>query len=63
MKQGALGIRVIAMPFINGQIHYEDDLTQKQFYEHLAEDIDVSTSQPSPGEVNGAVGRIAERIS
>ena len=41
----ALGIRVIAMPFFNGQIHYEDiDLTQKQFYEHLAEDIDVSTS-------------------
>lgn len=48
-----LGISVIAMPFfINGQIHYEDiDLTQEQFYEHLADDIDVSTSQPSPGEV------------
>lgn len=48
-----LGIRVIAMPFfINGQIHYEDiDLTQDQFYAHLAENVEVSTSQPSPGEV------------
>jgi DegV family protein with EDD domain len=34
---------------INGQDYFEDiNLTQSQFYEKLAEDADVSTSQPTP---------------
>ncbi|MBR1642473.1 MAG: DegV family protein [Butyrivibrio sp.] len=50
-KQGEeLGIFVVPMPFmINGQEFFEDiNLTQSQFYEKLAEDADVSTSQPTP---------------
>jgi len=50
-KQGEeLGIFVVPMPFmINGQDYFEDiNLTQSQFYEKLAEDADVSTSQPTP---------------
>ena len=45
-----LGIYVVPMPFmINGQDYFEDiNLTQSQFYEKLAEDADVSTSQPTP---------------
>ena len=48
-----LGIRVLPMPFyINEKLFYEDiDLTQGQFYEYLAEDADVATSQPSPQDV------------
>ncbi len=50
-KQGQeLGIFVIPMPFmINGEDFYEDiNLSQSQFYEKLAEDANVSTSQPTP---------------
>ncbi|MBP3781958.1 MAG: DegV family protein [Butyrivibrio sp.] len=45
-----LGIYVVPMPFmINGQDYFENiNLTQSQFYEKLAEDADVSTSQPTP---------------
>lgn len=45
-----LGIFVVPMPFmIDGQDFFEDiNLTQSQFYEKLAEDATVSTSQPSP---------------
>ena len=45
-----LGIFVVPMPFmINGEDFFEDiNLTQSQFYEKLAEDANVSTSQPSP---------------
>ena len=45
-----LGIFVVPMPFmINGEDFFEDiNLTQDQFYEKLAEDANVSTSQPSP---------------
>lgn len=48
-----LGIRVLPMPFyINGDLYYEDiTLTQEEFYKKLEEDADISTSQPSPGEV------------
>ena len=44
-----LGITVIPMPFtINGKTFLEDiTLTQEQFYKHLGEDSDISTSQPS----------------
>ena len=48
-----LGIHVIPMPFyINEELFFEDiTLTQEQFYQKLAEDAEISTSQPSPGEV------------
>ncbi len=48
-----LGIRVLPMPFyINGELFFEDiTLTQEEFYKRLAEDADISTSQPSPGDV------------
>lgn len=48
-----LGIRVLPMPFfINEELYYEDiTLTQEEFYQRLAEDADISTSQPSPGDV------------
>lgn len=49
----ANGVYVVPMPFfINGTPHFEGiDLEQGQFYELLAQDADVSTSQPSPGDV------------
>lgn len=45
-----LGIYVVPMPFrINDEDYFEDiNLTQEQFYQKLAEDASVSTSQPSP---------------
>lgn len=48
-----LGIEVLPMPFfINGVQFLEDiSLTQEEFYKRLAEDADISTSQPSPGDV------------
>lgn len=48
-----LGIRVLPMPFfINGELYLEDiTLTQEEFYKRLLEDADISTSQPSPGDV------------
>lgn len=48
-----MGIRVLPMPFyINGELYYEDiTLTQEEFYKRLAQDADISTSQPSPGNV------------
>ncbi len=48
-----MGIHVLPMPFyIDGEIYYEDiTLSQEQFYQKLSEDADISTSQPSPGEV------------
>jgi DegV family protein with EDD domain len=48
-----LGVFVIPMPFtINGKDYFEDiNLTQDQFYDFLASDADVSTSQPSVGAV------------
>ena len=41
------------MPFfINDELFYEDiTLTQEEFYQRLAEDADISTSQPSPADV------------
>ena len=48
-----LGVRVLPMPFyINEELFFEDvTLTQEAFYRRLAEDADISTSQPSPGDV------------
>ncbi len=47
------GITVLPMPFIiDGETCYEDiSLTQEQFYEKLAQNADVSTSQPSVEDV------------
>ncbi|WP_432626580.1 DegV family protein [Brotaphodocola sp.] len=48
-----LGIAVIPMPFmINGETYEEDiNLTQEQFYAHLTDGAEISTSQPSPETV------------
>lgn len=48
-----LGIYVFPMPFfIDGELFLEDiTLTQEEFYKKLGEDSDISTSQPSPGDV------------
>lgn len=48
-----LGIHVLPMPFyINGELFFEDiSLTQEEFYQRLAEDAEISTSQPAPGDV------------
>lgn len=53
-KQGEeLGIYVLPMPFfIDGELYLEDiTLSQEQFYEKLGADSEISTSQPSPGDV------------
>ena len=44
---------MLPMPFfIDGELYFEDiTLTQEQFYENLGADSDISTSQPSPGNV------------
>ena len=48
-----LGIYVLPMPFfIDGELYLEDiTLSQEQFYEKLVADSEISTSQPSPGDV------------
>jgi len=48
-----LGITVIPMPFFaKGDQYFEDiSLDEKGFYEMLANNVDVSTSQPSIGEI------------
>ncbi len=45
----ALGVYVLPMPFmIDEETYFEDiTLTQEQFYEKLADNADISTSQPS----------------
>ncbi|MBP3569621.1 MAG: DegV family protein [Lachnospiraceae bacterium] len=57
-----LGIFVLPMPFyINEELFYEDiSLTQEEFYKKLAEDADISTSQPSPGEVMDLWDKVLE---
>lgn len=48
-----LGIYVIQMPFlVDGKLYFEDvDMNKEQFYHFLENDADLSTSQPSPGDV------------
>lgn len=52
-KAEALGIKVLPMPFlIDGETYFENiNLTQEKFYRKLEQDIDISTSQPSPETV------------
>lgn len=48
-----LGIHVLPMPFlINDETYFEDiSLTTEEFYKYLAEEANISTSQPSPESV------------
>lgn len=57
-----LGIRVLPMPFyINEELFFEDvTLTQEEFYRRLAEDADISTSQPAPGDVTDMWDQLLE---
>ena len=50
------------MPFyINEELFFEDvTLTQEAFYRRLAEDADISTSQPSPGDVTDLWDQLLE---
>ncbi|MDE6911306.1 MAG: DegV family protein [Lachnospiraceae bacterium] len=49
----ALGIHVLPMPFmIDGETYYEEiTLSQDEFYQKLAQNADISTSQPSPESI------------
>lgn len=55
-----LGIFVLPMPVIlDGKEYFEGvNLTPNEFYQHIAEGADVSTSQPSPGDVISMFDRI-----
>ena len=57
-----LGIYVLPMPFmIDGKEYFEDiTLSRKEFYERMAGDADITTSQPSPESVMGLWDRILE---
>ena len=48
-----LGVYVLPMPFLIDNTEYFEDinLTQDEFYKKLADDADVSTSQPAAGDV------------
>lgn len=48
-----LGIYIVPMPFfIDGELYLEDiTLSQEEFYERLENDSDISTSQPTPGDL------------
>lgn len=48
-----LGIWVVPMPFmINGELFEEDiSLSQPEFYKQMEEGADITTSQPSPGDL------------
>ena len=52
-QAAAIGIEVLPMPFyINQELFYEGiTLAQEEFYKRLEEDVPISTSQPSPGDV------------
>lgn len=55
-----LGIFVLPMPVILDRKEYFEgvNLTPNEFYQHIAEGADVSTSQPSPGDVISMFDRI-----
>lgn len=57
-----LDIYVLPMPFyINDELFLEDiTLSHAQFYQRLAEDADVKTTQPSPGDVTDLWDRLLE---
>lgn len=55
-----LGVFVLPMPFmINDKTYFEDiSLTQEEFYRYLRDNAEVSTSQPSPGDVTDLWERV-----
>lgn len=55
-----LGIFVLPMPIILDETEYFEGvtLTPRDFYQHMAEGCEVSTSQPSPGDVISMFDRI-----
>ena len=55
-----MGVYVLPMPFmIDGTEYLEDiNLTQKEFYEHLSGDHDVSTSPAVPGDDLKSLGKL-----
>lgn len=57
-----IGVFVLPMPFlINGEEYFEDiNLTQEEFYEKLVSDAEVSTSQPSAGDVMAMWDKVLE---
>lgn len=57
-----LGIFVLPMPFfINEKLYFEDiTLSQEEFYEFLKTGANISTSQPSPGDVIDLWDKILE---
>ena len=50
-----LGIHVVPMPFYIDDVLYLEDITlsQEEFYERLKREESISTSQPSPAEIQG----------
>ena len=52
-RQNGTGVVVVPMPFlIAGETYFEDvTLTHDAFFARLQEDVDISTSQPSPETV------------
>ena len=57
-----LGVHVLPMPFIiDGQMYYEGvDLTHEEFFRRMEEGADITTSQPSPGEVTNFWDKLLE---
>lgn len=57
-----LGVYVLPMPFmIDGQMYYEGvDLTHEEFFRRMEEGADITTSQPSPGEVTDFWDKLLE---
>ena len=57
-----LGVHVLPMPFmIDGQMYYEGvDLTHEEFFRRMEEGADITTSQPSPGEVSDFWDKLLE---
>lgn len=51
--QDVLGVFVVPMPvIIDGKDYFEDlSLTQEEFYRRLRHGVNVSTSQPAPGQL------------
>lgn len=62
-EAGALGIKVLPMPFLmDGETYFEDiNFTQEEFYERLSKDADISTSQPAPEAVTSAWDELLEQ--
>lgn len=57
------GVEILPMSFIiNGKIYYEGkDISHEEFFRKLGEDAQVSTSQPSPGEVTERWEKLLKR--